>query len=448
MYDSFIRCFTYSRLIGSTKMSVEDLLNVKAKMLDMRSKMLDHCFSLDNDAGSDEVRMMLREYELVMHLLIVSAELYLLANVFSDMTQDKLSCIDALVSARRSNRAPQLPASKWATTSRMPSEPPIVPPSIPRSYTQAIDPDPVYDPPLPRGERHFEAFEPYDGPDLLEEEPDVDELIDVEAYDGGSYGVGPRSPIVVESGPGSDDMLWDQVHDAQVEVVQPLPVQPVASSSTTVPAAVISSGTNASTVVPLDPELTKRPYYKDIIDIRNKVFKITSWRPKQLEAICSIMDGNDTFVLMPTGGGKSLTFQLPAEVMHRTTRMITLIVGPLIALMNDQEQAMKKKGMKVVMFYGNKDGEEDDVGRENQLYDLVFDRKNGPAVVYATPEKIHKNSRFRQCLSRLHREKRLFMIAVDEAHVIASWGRTFRESVRLFHADPIAILKLRELLAY
>lgn len=82
MYDSFIRCFTYFRLICSTKMSVEDLLNVKAKMLDMRSKMLDHCFSLDNDAGNDEVRMMLREYELVMHLLIVSAVLYTYSRMY------------------------------------------------------------------------------------------------------------------------------------------------------------------------------------------------------------------------------------------------------------------------------------------------------------------------------------------------------------------------------
>lgn len=361
-------------------------------------------------------------------------------HAISDLIQDKLLCIDALTSARRSSKAPILPPSKWAPVPQPAAPRPslVAPPTPgPSSHSQASSLDRVDAFRYPPNERISAPFEPYDGP-LPEEEPGIDESTDADTFD--SQGPSRRAPIVLDSEQDSDDMLWDQFDD-ETGPIDSLPGLPVVSSSSAVPATASMPNGSSLTIVQPDPELTKRSYYQEVVDVRNKVFGIKSWRTNQLESICSVMDGNDTFVLMPTGGGKSLTFQLPAEVMHRRKRAVTLVVGPLIALMADQEQAMKKKGIEVIAFYGSKGADDDDKEQQQlnakqrqdleRLYALMVDPQQGPAIVYATPEKIANSARFQRCLLHLHEKGKLFMIAVDEAHVIASWGRTFREDVSL-----------------
>lgn len=239
--------------------------------------------------------------------------------------------------------------------------------------------------------------------------------------DGPGQSYNSRSPVVIDSGPDSDDALWGHFgpDDDEVEVVDDPPTQPVASSSTHV--------VRQPDVIPVDNaraseslnELMKRSYYNDLVKIRESVFGIRSWRENQLEIICSIMDGNDTFNLMPTGGGKSLTFQLPAIVMSRLEKQITIVISPLIALMTDQEQGLERRGIKALIL--NSDA-------KNRMAPM-FDRENPPELVYVTPERVVDSTAFQNALLHLYRHGRLFMLAVDEAHTLVSWGNTFRDKV-------------------
>lgn len=151
-------------------------------------------------------------------------------------------------------------------------------------------------------------------------------------------------------------------------------------------------------------------------------FGYDNFRPLQEEIIQSVLDGRDTLALMPTGGGKSLCFQVPTMVMGG----LCLVITPLIALMKDQVENLRHHDIRAAAIYTGMTYEQQKVALDNCQW--------GPYhFLYVSPERL-ESAEFRERLTRLP----ICLIAVDEAHCISQWGYDFRP-------DYLEIGRIREI---
>ena len=159
----------------------------------------------------------------------------------------------------------------------------------------------------------------------------------------------------------------------------------------------------------------------ELVEKLNTYFGFSSFRPGQEEAIQSLLSGKHTVAVMPTGSGKSLIFQLAA--LHLPG--ITLVISPLIALMKDQVDSLKRHGIPAT-FINSSISLSEQSGRLKGMTDGKY------RIVYLAPERL-RNARFLEVL----RGTKVSLLAVDEAHCISEWGHDFRP-------DYMHIAKFRE----
>jgi ATP-dependent DNA helicase RecQ len=162
-----------------------------------------------------------------------------------------------------------------------------------------------------------------------------------------------------------------------------------------------------------------------VLHTLQSIFGYADFRPSQLDIVMSAMTGQDCLALLPTGGGKSICYQVPALTMEG----ICLVVSPLVALMKDQVDNLRKRGVLAVAIYSGMNKREIDRVLDNCIY-------GNYKFLYVSPERLKT-----EIFIERFKSMKINLIAVDESHCISQWGYDFRPpyleiaKIRVFHPD-------------
>ncbi|KAJ5646809.1 Bloom syndrome protein [Penicillium lividum] len=227
-----------------------------------------------------------------------------------------------------------------------------------------------------------------------------------------------------------DDFDWGESDDDMLEVAGSFNKEPPTSFSDRNiqdrPVFAETSG-NTSRMPPPKKSPARSSFWSnnawshEVRTVLKDKFHLRGFRPNQLEAIDATLGGKDTFILMPTGGGKSLCYQLPSVVLTGRTRGVTIVVSPLLSLMQDQVFHLKKLNINALLINGDTDKAE-----RSHIIDQLANGGEGIELLYITPEMLSKNQILVKALEKLNRQNRLARLVIDEAHCVSQWGHDFR----------------------
>ena len=172
------------------------------------------------------------------------------------------------------------------------------------------------------------------------------------------------------------------------------------------------------------------PWSQELRRTSREVFGHTRFRGRQLEAINATLSGEDCLLLMPTGGGKSLCYQLPAALPNK--RSVTFVISPLVSLIHDQAFHLKRLGIPYGVL-GNSN-----LDSTNEVYNDLFSGNPRMRLVFLTPEKLGQSEKTKKMIQRLHSNGQVAQFVIDEAHCVSQWGHDFRKdytSLYIFKRD-------------
>jgi len=153
---------------------------------------------------------------------------------------------------------------------------------------------------------------------------------------------------------------------------------------------------------------------KHPVQILEKYWGFSQFLPMQEEIITSVLNDRDSVALLPTGGGKSVCFQIPALAQDG----ICIVISPLVALMNDQVNSLKKKGIKALAITGGIKPQELNILLDNAIY-------GNYKFLYLSPERLKQ-----ELVQNAIRQMSVNLFAIDEAHCISQWGNDFRPAYK------------------
>ncbi|KAF7456004.1 ATP-dependent DNA helicase, RecQ family protein [Cryptosporidium felis] len=168
--------------------------------------------------------------------------------------------------------------------------------------------------------------------------------------------------------------------------------------------------------------------------INEQVFGNKSFRANQRQIMNAVISQRDVFVMMPTGGGKSLCFQLPGLLKSNNPASVTVVVMPLVALMVDQIEQLNVLGIRCASLNGSQSAQE-----VSEITSIIKEgsKDSCPSFLFVTPEKLKHSKILFSLLKHLNDDSRLLRFAIDEAHCVCQWGFDFRP-------DYTQLYKLRE----